>query len=202
MQSPRYLLGKGDGDQRKHFGFVDFFPIEEIAAEHVGLDIITMQEFLESQAMTGQMRDKVTGVVTFPPGNRTNWDGMEQKEYDVLREYLRNVTNTPLWTPGSCLPAFPQSGDHKDVQTLQSTVQKIIQAHQGTKKWDKKFNGNPVPVDAHAHQRLEENLAGRSKLCVYDEELQHAKTLHFQCNHALRVRMLVHFYGFMFFEVR
>jgi hypothetical protein len=46
-------LGKGDGDQRKHFGFVDFFPIEEIAAEHVGLDIITMQEFLESQAMTG-----------------------------------------------------------------------------------------------------------------------------------------------------
>ena len=173
-----------------------------MAEEHAGLDVITMEEYLKSQAMTGQLRDKNTGEVKFPPGNRTNWDGMEAKAYEQLRGYLRDVTNTPIWKPGDCLPAFPQSGDHRDVQALQNMVHKIVNTHEGVRGWESKFDGNPVPVDASAHERLEENLAGRKKLCVYDEELQAAKTLHFQCNHKIKVRMLVHFYAFLFFEVR
>ena len=65
-----------------------------------------------------------------------------------------------------------------------------------------KYKGNPVPVDASPQERLLENLAGRRKLCVYDEELQHTPILHFQCNHKQHMRLLVHFYAFMFFEVR
>jgi hypothetical protein len=131
-------------------------------------------------------------MVAFPPGNRTDWDGIDQHDYDVLREYLRNVTDTPLWRPGDCLPAFPASGDHKDVTLLQGLVEKA------TKKIER---GNPVPVDSpDPLPRLEETLASRKNLCVYDEEMQAAPGLHFQCNHKMKIRLLVHFYGFLFFE--
>jgi hypothetical protein len=55
-----YLLGNGHNKQQKHFSFVDFYPIEEMAEEHVGLDVITMKEYLETQALTGKLRDKVS----------------------------------------------------------------------------------------------------------------------------------------------
>lgn len=99
---------------------------------------------------------------------------------------------TPLWKPGDCLPAFPESGDHKDVLKLQEMI----------KEAKKKLpNGSPVAVDeTNTLLRLEENLAGRKKLCVYDEAMQSAPGLHFQCNHKQKIRMLVHFYAFLFFE--
>lgn len=185
-----YLLGNDNNRQKKHFSFIDFYPIEEIAAEHVGLDIISMKEYLETQAMTGNLKNKFTGKVEFPPGNRTDWDGIEQHDYDLLREYLRNVTNTPVWKPSHCLPAFPASGNHKDVVILQGLVEKA-----------KLPSGNPVPVDnPDPLPRLEETLANRKTLCVYDEKMQQAPGVHFQCNHKLRIRLLVHFYAFLFFE--
>ncbi len=185
-----YLLGKSDNRQKQHFSFIDFYPIEEIAAEHVGLDIISMKEYLETQAMTGKLTNKFTGNVEFPPGNRTDWDGMDQHDYDVLREYLRNVTITPVWKPGDCLPAFPASGDHKDIVFLQSLAAKAGKPSRIPADVD---NPDPLP-------RLEETLANRKMLCVYDEQMQEAPGLHFQCNHKLKIRLLVHFYGFLFFE--
>eukprot|EP00934_Nitzschia_sp_Nitz4_P005279 Nitzschia sp. Nitz4//scaffold153_size53422//29133//31264//NITZ4_006764-RA/size53422-augustus-gene-0.42-mRNA-1//1//CDS//3329537271//5269//frame0 len=187
-----YLLGKTDNKQKKHFSFVDFYPIEEMAKDNAGFDVISMKEYLETQAMTGKLRNKETGLVEFPPGNRTDWDGIDQREYDELRGYLRNVTNTPLWTPGSCLPTFPASGDHKDVEHLQ---------HLAFNASKNKRKGYPAAVDdPNTQTRMEDVLAGRTKLCVYDEEMQNAGTVHFQCNHKLKIRMLVHFYAFLFFE--
>ena len=63
-----------------------------------------------------------TGQVEFPPGNRTEWDGIDQADYDLLRGYLRNVSNTLRWEPGKCLPAFPSSGKHQDVEILAFTT--------------------------------------------------------------------------------
>ena len=192
-----YLLAKGGKKEKKHFGFSDFFPMEQLANEHVGLNIITMREYLQTQAMTGHLKNKVTGLVEFPPGNRTDWDGGKPSEYDELRFWLRTVTHTPLWHPNTCLPAFPQSGDHQDVQILQDM---IIDSRLGRPQ-DKHHRHHPTPVDAPASQRLEETLAGRKKLCVYDEQMQAAPTLHFMCAHNLKIRLLVHFYAFLFFEV-
>ena len=59
-QKKMYLLGKNDNHQSNHFSFVDFFPIEEMAKEHVGLDVITMQEYLQQEAMTGKLKNKVS----------------------------------------------------------------------------------------------------------------------------------------------
>ena len=70
----------------------------------------------------GQLRNKTNGLVQFPPGNslpispsRTNWDGEDLNPY---KAYMQDVIYTPLWSPGSCLAAFPESGDPKDITDL------------------------------------------------------------------------------------
>jgi hypothetical protein len=189
-----YLLAKDRGRQKTDFGFADFFPMHELATENAGLEMITMQEFLQAEAMTGNLRDKHTGQISFPPENRTDWDGQDVKP---LKEWLHNVTHTPFWAPEKCMAAFPASGNHKDVEVLKSMLEQIqkeggpLQEH---------VLENPTPVDATPIERMRENLARRKELCVYDETMQKEPVVHFMCNHRLRVRMLVHFYAFLFFE--
>jgi phage pi2 protein 07 len=174
-----YLLGKGKRDQKKDFSFADFFPMHELAEENDGLKMITMQEFLETEAMTGNLRDKNTGEVTFPPENRTDWNGLDVKP---LKEWLRNATHTPLWSPGSCMAAFPASGEHKDSEAL---TQMLDQIHkEGLSK--ENFFDNPLPVDAPPIDRMRDSLAGRKNLCIYDEEMQNELVLHFMCKHRSR----------------
>jgi len=193
-----YLLGKTTKDQQKvHFSFADFFPMEEMARENDGLEIITMKEFLETEAMTGNLRHKDTGKTVFPPGNRTDWEGISRDEFTELKEYLREVSLTPLWGPGHCLAAFPASGDHKDVENLKAMQEKI---HKEGLILQDPILDNPPPVDSSPIDRMRENLVNRNELCVYDEEMQKQHVVHFMCNHKMRVRMLVHFYAFLFFE--
>jgi len=121
---------------------------------------------------------------------------MNGKEYDELREWLRNVTLVPQWDPDRCLAAFPAKGDHKSVQELQKMQQDIHQ--QGVSI--ESFIGNPVPVDGPAEDRLKENLNQRREICVYDEAMQQEPFVHFACAHKLKLRLLVHFYAFIFME--
>ena len=189
-----YLLAKDRGKQKTDFGFADFFPMEELAKDNQGLEIITMKEFLEAEAMNGHLFDKETGRVSFPPDNRTDWDG---QDFKVLKEWLRNVTVTPLWAPGKCMAAFPASGSHQDAMALRDMHQQLMQ--RGFLK--ETVLEDPLPaVDGLSSERMWENLAQRHNLCVYDEEMQAAPVLHFMCYHKLRVRMLVHFYAFLYFE--
>jgi len=186
-----YLLAKDRGKIKTDFSFADFFPMHELAAENDGLELITMQEFLETVAMTGQLRNKVTNEITFPPENRTDWNGEDVK---VLKEWLRNSTHTPLWSPSKCMAAFPSSGDAADAQHLHDMVKTAPRASSDP------FQDNPLPVDADPKERLVDNIAGRKELCIYDPEMQQELVLHFMCYHKMRVRMLVHFYAFLYFE--
>ncbi|GKY94306.1 hypothetical protein MPSEU_000396400 [Mayamaea pseudoterrestris] len=189
-----YLLAKDRDKHKTEFTFADFFPLEEVSREHAGLDIISMKDFLEETAMKGTLRNKYTGEVEFPPdNNRTDWDG---QDFTILKVWLRNVTITPLWAPHKCLAAFPAKGGSADVEELMTMQQQIAADGQPQQE----FVDNPVPVDAAPMERMKENLSGRKELCVYDEEMQKAPVLHFMCSHKLRVRMLVHFYAFLFFE--
>ena len=194
-QKKMYLLGKGDKGQRSHFDFADFFPIYEMAQEHIGLDVISMKEYLTREGVTGKLTNHETHKVEFPPGNRTDWNLINQDAYDIMRGYLRNVSKTAYWKPSECLPAFPKSGDHKDVVFLNGLVTKAKLTNELSK------NQKPVDVDStNVLARLEESLNKRLKLCVYDETLQNEKVVHFQMNHKKGLRLLVHFYGFIFFE--
>lgn len=191
-----YLLQKNRGKQKTDFSFMDFFPMQELANDNDGLTMITMQEFLETEAMTGNMRDKNTAEVSFPPDNRTDWNGQDVK---LLKEWLRNVTLTPLWSPSKCMAVFPAGTDNDDktnVENLQLMHRQILQ--QGVLKDE--YLDNPAPVDAAPVERMKENLAKRNELCIYNEQMQAAPVLHFMCYHKMRVRMLVHFYAFLYFE--
>ena len=54
--------------------------------------------------------------------------------------------------------------------------------------------------DPNPLARLEDTLAGRKELCVYNEDDQKEQIVHFQMNHKEHLRLLVHFYAFLFFE--
>ena len=175
-----YLLGQNQRGQQHHFSFADFFPIEEMARDNAAFDVISMEEYLTAEGMGGKLVHHETGEVVFPPGNRTNWDGINQAEYDTLRGYLRNVSMTAKWSPGKCLPAFPSSGNHKDVELLKDIIPKAETLSQHNKP---PLLSAPDPVF-----RLADTLAGRRQLCVYDEKFQNEQILHFQMNHKEKVR--------------
>jgi phage pi2 protein 07 len=141
-----YLLKKDKTKQTTDFSFAHFFPMMAMAEENAGLDVITMEEFLELEAMAGNLIDKNTGLVSFPPDNRTNWDGQDVK---ILKEWMRNVTYIEhYWKPGSCLAAFPASGNPKDVALLRDLQQQV--ATQSSEQ----YRGHPVNVDAPPKDRL------------------------------------------------
>jgi hypothetical protein len=67
-----YLLRNDRRKTKKNkFTFKDFFHFDSIASEHAAVKVIHMEEFLKKEAMTGHLRDKNTGQVTFPPNNKT-----------------------------------------------------------------------------------------------------------------------------------
>lgn len=192
-----YLLGKGDKEHKKHFGFGDFYHLESLSDEHKGLDIISMEEFLEREAMTGNLKNRTTGIVMYPPGNRTNWDGGSKDEITSLKEYLREVTLTPLWKPDKCLAAFPSAPGPTEIENLHKMRANIMAEH-GRKGLEEQDQSAP-DVLGSAQDRMQQNLLGRD-LCIYDEEMQEAPVIHFMCYHKMRVRLLVHFYAFLYFE--
>lgn len=194
-----YLLRKDRDKQRVHFSFEDFYHMEQIGYEHAGLEIISMEEFLRTEATTGHLRNRTTGAVAYPPNNRTNWDGEEPKP---LKEYLREVALTPLdWAPEKCLAAFPSDDGPEHFREL---TDMFAEAKRGSKGAGRdKYRDNPVPVDASSLDRMSEAVStGRiDRLCVYDREMQDADVVHYMCYHKMRVRMLTHFYAFLYFEV-
>lgn len=193
-----YLLRKDRDKQRVHFSYNDFYHMDQIGYEHDGLDIITMEEFLKIEAMSGNLKNKTTGVVMYPPDNRTNWDGMDPK---LLKEYLREVTLTPLdWAPEKCLAAFPSDDGLEHFDELNDMFAQVQKMKVGG--WWKKYDDNPTPVDAGPVDRMAEMATNANRLCIYDAGMQSAPVVHFMCYHKMRVRMLTHFYAFLYFEVR
>lgn len=190
-----YLLTKGDAGQRNDFSFEHFFHMESIAKEHVGLDVISMTEFLE-RCQAGRVMD-AKGKPLYPPHNRTDYDGATKPQIVDLKKWLRKAGKVVLWNPEQCLAAFPKSNDPHDTEELEA----LSQTMDKMPKFDT-FIGHPTPVDASANDRLKENRAERNKLCLYDSEMQHAPWLHFPMEHKgeFQSRLLVHFYAFLFFQ--
>ncbi len=109
-----YLLG------HTNFNFADFFPLEELAEEHEGLEIITTQQFLEETM--GKAKDAHTHQDVFPPENRTMWDGDSSGVKHVLNPWLESIAENPDWNPQDCIAAFPKSSDPNDVEVLQQAT--------------------------------------------------------------------------------
>lgn len=198
-EQPLYLLRKGKSmegkSQRDAFTFAHFFHTEDISKEHAGMDIITMEEFLKREVMTGKIRDR-NGKAVFPPGNRTNWDG----EPDTLFKWLRANYKVLEWNSEECLAVFPRSSAASDMQAMLDMNATITK---NPPRWED-YIDNPVDVDSVTFERLKESWAGRHHMCMYDRELQSLPVIHvpggkMSKEDPISARFLVHFYAFLFF---
>jgi GDP-fucose protein O-fucosyltransferase len=198
-----YLLTKDTHEhsgkqQRKEFSFADFFHMETISKEFVGLDVITMKEFLEREGLKGNLKDQTTGEVLFPPHNRTEYDGADHHTISSsLETYLHRVGMVPPWDPDECIAAFPATSNPKDVQELRDMMR-----NSETFPTFEAFIDKPVPINASAIDRLKEMRADRRKICLYDEKWQNVQLIHFGEGGKGEAgsRLLVHFYAFLFFQ--
>ena len=183
-----YLLGKSS------FSFADFFPLHDIAKEHLGLEIITMKQFLEET--NGHVRDTKSNKITFPPENRFDWDGDTNAVKGLLNPWLQSIGPNPDWDPDKCLAAFPKSRDPIHSEELKNIFEDLKKNLPTVED----FINQPTPVNATVKDRMAEFMAQRTELCLYSPELQNAQVLHFHGKKKLGGRLLVHFYAFLFFQ--
>jgi hypothetical protein len=221
-----YLLSKRHEGKKKTFAVSDFFLLDSVEAEHSkskAFQSIEMQEFLDLEALQGNVRDS-KGTVTFPPNNRTdwngigfNWDAASSGVGAELWKWLRQAVVTLDWGYTECVASFPNGPDSKSLSRLQSAIRQILEdkayeagevsadssSNSSKKAWLKRarsFDGHPIPVDSPVTDRLREMLANRKGLCIYNETLQQAKVIHLKGDQLSGHRVLVHFYAFLFFE--
>lgn len=171
-----------------------------MANEHPGLEIISFEEFLNREVMTGHIRDKQTGQPLFPPNNRTDWNGVARQDAKQLDAFSRKLGYSSPWNFDQCMAGFAEKpNDAQGEQRLDKMAINVTAIVQG-KRMNEMFINKPVPVDASPVERLMENLAHRNRLCVYTPELQKEKVFHLMGDNASNARLLVHFYAFLFFE--
>jgi GDP-fucose protein O-fucosyltransferase len=214
-----YLLWHGGSEEKDTIGFSDFYHVDSIKREHSlygGLKVITFQEFLEQQALTGKILDPRTGEPSFPPENRTDWNGNVINHAVAstdLWKWVRHVTTHLPWSYETCVVAMPAQPGKEAADGMPAYLQQVVQSDQekfgeaaqqsGQAVWKLRrdsYNGRPTPVDAAPAERLAELLANRNTLCVYDENLQKAKIVHVLGEQRTGYRLLIHFYAFLFFE--
>jgi hypothetical protein len=214
-----YLLTDEKQKRKYRLGLQDFYDLGSIAAEHVGLEIMTLQEFLQSEAMAGHLFANDSGKPSFPPDNRTNWDGFginmlayKKKGGRVLWDWLRSVSLLVDWDPMTCIAGIPDRPGPEGVQEVRRVFEEVqkqdaIRAQKIPsnliKVWRNRyysFDGNPSPVNASPVLRMSELLADRQHLCLYDIRYQKAKLVHIQGEQSSGSRMLVHHYAFLFYQ--
>eukprot|EP00559_Dactyliosolen_fragilissimus_P009977 CAMPEP_0184858704 /NCGR_PEP_ID=MMETSP0580-20130426/3790_1 /TAXON_ID=1118495 /ORGANISM="Dactyliosolen fragilissimus" /LENGTH=580 /DNA_ID=CAMNT_0027355005 /DNA_START=246 /DNA_END=1988 /DNA_ORIENTATION=- len=200
-----YLLGKtkkNDQNHKTQFTFNDFFNLDSIALEHKGFNVITMEEFLRRKQKLGdELKSVDSGKILQPPGGRINWNG---EDLNPLWGYLRKVGVSPQWNPSTCVGVIPSDQSSERIDELNGMMQDIVDGKYGPipDPDDKDFLGDPTDVDAEPVLRLREIMAQRTKLCIYDDEMNNAELIHMKNDRSGKesTRLLTHFYAFLFFQ--
>jgi hypothetical protein len=185
--------------KKRFYGIQDFFPLHEMARMNIGgFDMVTMEEYLQLEGITGNLYNHTSGAVLFPPSNRTNWDKSHREDVRPLLEYLRSVAFDPVWIYHYCMVGFPiPAMPPRNVTHLQEILNKMVH-HQNSISTE--TTALPLPVNAAIVQRLREFVVGRPEFCGYNHDMQEKKTIHLKCCDTGSERMIVHFYAFLFFE--
>jgi len=188
--------GMPDIHGSKTISFDDFYDINAISAKQNGLNIISMEEFLEREAVNGNLNSMATGAAIYPPNNQVNWNN---QRLEPLWSYISAISRTFNWNPKECVLAFPAKGT--DDQQLFSMMADVLIEKDGRPFPDYgEFQGKPVNVDGPTIERFREVLAGRRKICLYDSKM-HAENdvVHFKAEENEQ-RLILPFYAFMFWE--
>ena len=155
-----YLLTNfSAGDFHASFGFKDFFDLSAIVKEHeraasssqkaAALQVMSMEGFLQREALTGHLVDRTTGQPSFPPGNLTQWKGRIPPNFlafltrahnnngtdsdndnlaantnasSSLWKWLRRVTANPEWQLSKCVAVIPRAPGRQALEEIQHEV--------------------------------------------------------------------------------
>lgn len=155
---------------QKAHSFADFFPFEYISKR---MKVISMEEFMAREGLKGNLhRNEAPFDVIYPPHNKTFFDATIREEKLAMWFYLRNVSSCPLW---KCMTEF---------LVIPETPQRNYTHHQFTK-----YN--------QARYHL---FAANRSANYYDPYWQQQKVIHFISMPGLDLRLLEHFYTYIFFE--
>ena len=195
------------------FSFDRVYDVHRIRRVNAGLDIITLKQFLEREAMEGNLRNRSTGEVVFPPNNNcTNWNS--DKEKPKWKEYMKSVAYMLQgWSPlksGTCLATFPKSTTERDASVLKEYMKNLnMTIHHGKELVEENALGT-IPIDS-TFQRLREAFVqgygvpghGRNmrRMCLYNEQMANQLVIHFPCCENEQ-RLLTQHYHFLFFQDR
>ena len=163
-----------------------------------------MEQFLQQEAVAGNLKHKETGDVTYPIKNHTNWN--EQSKLDNLKQYLQSISFTPMnWEQGKCLVAFPNGTSPGYFNTMRYYMRNVTNNRRGPYPRSYDYTHNRVQVDGSPIERLREaitsGVGGAIKsFCMYDAHAQEQKVIHFPCNR--QIRILTHHYHFLYYSVR
>ena len=191
------LLNQGT-EKEQILSMEDFFHLHTLTKEIKGVNIITMEEFLEREAAIGHFTRYASDKKMLPPHNETVWDyrrgGPPQEE---LWEYLRTVGYRAETWNNECVGAFPRDVSGNSI--LVEIMEGILNHSDGREFPDPlDYQGRPVPLSAPPNERLREILAGRHRLCLYSNKMQDATLIHFPSGKG--ARLFMQFYAFVFFE--
>ena len=192
---PFYLFQ--DRRQKFHFTFHDFFHLNEAQLEHAGIKIISTTRFLERVIEEGLLKNKTTGLISFPPYNRTDWENKSGIELKELYGWLEETAYVKGWNTNKCIAFWPNdtSMDPSSIDRIESLMKVDPKKSQ--------YVGIPVPVNASAKDRLAEQLVGRKEVCLYHDEMQREPVVHFKFAwnaDEKSSRFLAPFYTFNFYE--
>jgi hypothetical protein len=163
-----YLLNAGKGHQKAH-SFADFFPFHLINDR---VPVISMQEFMAKEGVTGGLRRTDNNLIQLPPGNKTEFIGTVRDDRLSMWEYLRNVTTCPTW---KCMKEFVviPPGPGVNVTFLEN---------------------------ADEYKRKLDIFAVNRQPRYYDNKYFDKKVIHFISKPGEGFRLLEHFYTFIHFE--
>ena len=187
----------------RSYYFTDFFNISDIPT-------VPFRTYLEREAMAGHLRDRATGVVTFPPDNRTDWDGLTGNSnaagagdlmllYDWVSSSMTNID----WKRDECVVAFTADRGGNDTairDDFLAIVKDDAAKKVGPQTRIKQYTGRPIPVNATPRERLREMLALRLHVCGYDETLRNQASLFMPGLEATGSRPLLPFYSYFYFD--
>ncbi|KAG7368743.1 GDP-fucose protein O-fucosyltransferase [Nitzschia inconspicua] len=190
-----YLLDKDEAEKNR-FTFRKFFPFDDLAEEHPAVDVISMDEFLKREVLTGSFKD-TKGKIVFPPGNQTIFEG-HVRDGKHFWSWWRKVTDPPIWDFSRCVVGIAKDPGPEGTVRLKQYLETLdLDKNPRTVE---QYIDNPTPVDAPPSDRLREMLAHRREICIYDDNLQKRKVMHFMGDNDSGARLLVHFYAYLFFE--
>jgi hypothetical protein len=185
---------------QRYFTIDDVFDLPKIAGLYPkALKYMPFKQFMKEHFLGGRVRDS-EGKPIFPPENRTNWESLSwwSGKYHFDKWLRESGMTSPRWGAEYCLLALPKDCGESNVDRFLQWAQQVRTVPFPSRRLS--FLNHPIPVNAEPRDRLEELLATRETLCVYDAYHQSSTYFHLQDEEKYRSRLMAHWYDYLFFE--